>query len=537
MRRLLALVAIFASLSVLPAARAQQSTPPSDTATPPPGPTYTLHRNIPLVVLDGVALDPQGRVVTNLQKSDFTVTEDNVPQRIRNFDIPGQNTPPPDVTIESTADLERLAPRAPVNIILLDEFNTRFEDMAFARYSLKKWLESQPLKLDTPSMLIAVDLQHFKVLRDYTQNKDEILNALDNHFAANPWQLHQITWSAEQFGTAHLALRQVAEATTGHAGPKNMIWLGRGFPTRFLAHHGIDTGKTRGTTTQHTINELREARVTLYTIDPAGVMIDPGDYGWEARDFAPFGGDPRFEALAVATGGRSLHGNNDVKAEIATSIQDGANLFTLTYVPANDNNSDKFRRVKVTIDRPGITFVTRPGYFPFTTAHAAKDGSIDGRLAAEMVSAGSNNMEYDAVAFTATANPADAHDISIHMDGHGISYYIPRDETKPRHTRIIVVATTFDKKNKELKRQGSTYDFVAKDAPRSGHITTPLDFEFKLAPDSKATRVRFVVRVEASARMGTADLELAPGATASSAKVDAGTEPSTPAAPTPPPAS
>jgi VWFA-related protein len=535
MRRLLALAVLFAPLSLLLAAQAQQpaTDAPAQTTAPAPAP-YVLHRNVSLVFLDGVALDPQGRVVTDLKQSDFQVTEDGEPQKIRNFEEPGKNTPSPDVTIDSTADLDRLAPRAPVNIVLLDEFNTRFEDMAFARYSLKKWLEKQPTKLDTPTMLIAVSLEHFTVLRDYTQSKDEIITALDKHFVAYPWHLQSITWTPELFGTAHLALRQVAEATAGHQGPKSMIWLGRGFPTIGLRTHAVDTGRTLHTTTQHTIDELRDARVTLYTIDPAGVMIDPGVYGQEARDFAPFGGDPRFQALATATGGRNLYGRNDVDKEIDSSIRDGASLYTLTYVPANDDNPGKFRKIKVTIDRPGITFVTRPGYFPTTQPHVGKDGSLGNRLSAEMAGAGSSNMEFDAVEFTTTVSPTDTNNIGVHLNGHGISYYIPKDESKPRHTRLIVLATTFDKKNKELKRQANMYDFVAPDAPHIGHITNPLNFDFKLKPDSKATHVRFVVRVEASGRMGTADLALTPGATASSAKVDATSVPTPPAASTPP---
>ena len=188
----------------------------------------------------------------------------------------------------------------------------------------------------------------------------------------------------------------------------------------------------------------------------------------------------------------------------------------------------------VTIDRPGITFVTRPGYFPVTEPHVGKDGTLGPRLAAEMVGAGSNNMEYDAVEFTATVSPADPNNIGVHLNGHGISYYIPKDESKPRHTRLVVLVTTFDKKNKELKRQANVYDFVAPDAPHIGHITNPLNLDFKLPPDSKATHARLVVRVEASGRMGTADFPLTPGATASSAKVDATSTSPPPPASTPP---
>ena len=112
--------------------------------------TYTIQRAARLVVLDMVVTDAKGHLVKELKKEDFHVEEAGEPQEILNFEAAGARAPDPEVTINSTADLDRLAPRAPVNIILLDEFNTRFEDMAFARYSLKKFLEKQPDKLTTP---------------------------------------------------------------------------------------------------------------------------------------------------------------------------------------------------------------------------------------------------------------------------------------------------------------------------------------------------------------------------------------------------
>ena len=258
------------------AATPAQQPPPAAQPASEPNATNTIRRNISLVILDGVVVDQQGKPVTDLKREEFHITEDNETQQIRNFDAPGRFTPSPDITINSTADLDHLAPRAPVNIVLLDEFNTRFEDMAFARYSLKKWLEKQPDKLDTPTMLIAVDLQHFSVLQDYTQNKDAILNALDHHFVAYPWQAHQFSWIPERYTTALYSLRRVAEATIGHSGHKNMIWLGRGFPTLDYTRISVDGQSHVRSSVQQTVNELRDARVTLYTIDPAGLMVDPG---------------------------------------------------------------------------------------------------------------------------------------------------------------------------------------------------------------------------------------------------------------------
>src|ERR1700686_3218620 len=140
-----------------PAAAPQQSTeqpaqPTSQTPAGQPVPrpndaqatkdnngTFTIRQTARLVVLDMVVTDAKGNIVTDLKRDDFHVTELNEPQTILNFEEAGSHLLKPEININSTADLDRVAPRAPVNIILLDEFNTHFEDMAFARYSLKKY--------------------------------------------------------------------------------------------------------------------------------------------------------------------------------------------------------------------------------------------------------------------------------------------------------------------------------------------------------------------------------------------------------------
>jgi len=326
--------------------------------------TYTFHSNVPLVILDVVVTDSHGTPVTDLTRADFHVEENKDPQTILNFEQAGARVPSPAVNIDSTAALDQAAPQAPVQIIVLDEFNTRFEDMAFARYSLKKFLQKQPGKLSTPTMLIAVDLRHFTVLHDYTQNKDDIINALNRHFVAYPWQVHQSAWVAERYATAFITLRRVAQAVMGHPGHKNMIWIGRGFPHYNLVNAPIDTTNRLNNAVQDCVNVLRDARVTLYTIDPAGVMIDPGKYGQDAADLDPLGGNYQFAELARATGGAALYGRNDVDTEINTAIRDGASFYTLTYRPTNSSlDPSKFRKIAVTLNRPGLKVLTRQGYF------------------------------------------------------------------------------------------------------------------------------------------------------------------------------
>ena len=511
-----------------PSAVPQQSTeqPTQPTSQTPPGQpaprpndaqatkdnngTFTIRQTARLVVLDMVVTDAKGNIVTDLKRDDFHVTELNEPQTILNFEEAGSHTLKPEFNIEFTADLDRVAPRAPVNIILLDEFNTHFEDMAFARYSLKKYLEREPGKLSTPTMLIAVNLQHFTVLRDYTQNKDEILSALDHHFVAYPWQAHQGAWIGERYATAFLTLRRVAEAVVGHPGHKNMIWIGRGFPARPFGV-SLDTDNRVENAVQECVNELRDARVTLYTIDPAGLQVNPGVYGAGAAFDDPFGGNYEFNRLAKATGGRTLYGRNDVDAQIGTAIRDGSSFYTLTYRPQTPaTNLNKFYRIKVTVDRPGLTVTTREGYYLQFGPGRIDPVKPSRRLLSDLAAADSSTMAYDGVPMTLEASPTDPYSFTIHVAGRGLAWTYATD-TEPRHAEVVLLVSTFDKKDKEVKRDAKVIKVSAPaSVPPTGRLLRNLDVNYKLDRNPKAVRARFVVRVTASGRIGTADAVLGP---------------------------
>ncbi|MGD1105896.1 MAG: VWA domain-containing protein [Terracidiphilus sp.] len=481
------------------------NTPSTPTA---PNSGYTLRTISRLVVLDVVVVDKKGKVVKDLSRDDFKVDEEGEPQTVLNFELAGAHTPDQQLSIESTADLDRLAPRAPVDIILLDEFNTRFEDMAFARYSLKKFLDKQPDKLPEPTMLIAVDLEHFTVLRDYTQNKEELIKALDHHFAAYPWQMHQAAWVSERYATAFITLRRVAQAVIGHPGHKNMIWIGRGFPALHFASLEIDSANRIESAVQDCVNVLRDARVTLYTIDPAGVQVNPGVYGGDSA-VDPFGGNYEFNQLAKATGGRTLFGRNDVDMEIGTAIQDGSSFYTLTYRPTNTSyDPRKFRHIKVTLSRPDLSVITRAGYYLERGPGRVDAANPSRRLMTDLVAADTSTMVYDGVHIDVAASPTDPEQFVIHVDGHNLAWTTATD-TEPRHSEVILMVSTYDKKGNELKRAAEVLRASAPPTvPPTGRLLRDMNLQYKLDYNPKAVRARFTVRVDASGRIGTADVQL-----------------------------
>jgi len=513
---------------VSPPAQQPPSLPPQETApgtaagsTPAQssGGAYTIQRTVRLVVLDMLVTDAKGNVVSDLKQQDFHVEEAGGVQDIQTFEQAGEHTPDPQISIGSTADLDRLAPRAPVNIILLDEFNTRFEDMAFARYSLKKYLEKQPAKLTAPTILIAVNLEKFTVLHDYTQSKDEILIALESHLVAYPWQQEQGAWVGERYATAFITLRRVAEAVMGHPGHKNVIWIGRGFPSLNFARVSVNTQDHIESAVRSCVNILRNARITLYTVDPAGVMLHPNEYGGGPLANDPFGGNYQFSLLAKATGGTALYGRNDVDAEIDTAIHDGASFYTLTYRPNNPTSDvKKFRKIKVTVDRPGLTVTTREGYYTTAAPEPVDPENPSRRLIADLVAAETSTMVYDGVPISLMSSPSDPDSYTVHVDAKGLTWS-PATDTQPRQANLIMMVTTFDSKGKELKRDARSFGVNAPPTvPPSGRLERSVDINYKIDHDPKAVRARFVVRVTSSSRIGTADVVLGQNAGANTQK-------------------
>jgi VWFA-related protein len=487
----------------------------------PQGATPDLTVDARIVVLDVVVTDKAGHLVDGLAKGDFTVFEDRTPQTIDSFEGPEQHRVAPDLgaaAIQSTADLAKV-PNAPVTVLVLDELNTRFEDMSFARYALEKYLNGQPAVLKQPTALIAATNTKFQLLQDFTLSRQTVLAALKGHFPEYPWRLAQSGKSgpgaAERLAMSLGSIEQIAQATSGHRGRKNVIWVGRGFPAVNTQDSTQQEAAVVEQAVRHAIDVMRDARITLTTIDPTAntsAIVDIEtpedlDIAENANGSDPMAGDVNFELLAPATGGRVYRSRNDVDAEIATGIRDGGNYYTLSYTPTNRSDAAQpYRRIHITIDRPGLTATTRNGYYiqpsapvPNATTAALKQ-SLD-KIAFDLGSAANSSLVYTGLKLTAHRVAAQPNTFAVDINAGDLS--MQQQAGEDGQAEITLMVASFNRQNKMIAHQiQETTALIQAGAgsPRSA------EFRIQTAIPAEATRVRVIARDTVSGKVGTADL-------------------------------
>jgi hypothetical protein len=123
-------IAVFAQTPAAPSSASSQQSPAAGYAAP------LFNASTRNVVLDAVVTDKKGSVVTGLTRNDFAVREDNGPQQIQSFDA-----------VTAGASTEAATPHT---ILLVDELNTRFEDMAYTRYSVNLLLHHMASNSTSP---------------------------------------------------------------------------------------------------------------------------------------------------------------------------------------------------------------------------------------------------------------------------------------------------------------------------------------------------------------------------------------------------
>jgi len=333
-------------------------------AQQPSADTPTIRVTSRLVFLDVTVLDKKGRpVVKGLTKDDFTITDDKKPQRIFSFEAPEIHV------VDANATDDNPTGKAPVTIFVLDLLNSKFEDFAYIRYMVRKYLAAQPTRLSSPAELMVVGNNSLEMVQSYTRSKADLLYALDHVPAALPYKEMNGSFMGERFGQSIDALQQIALQNKGVPGRKNIVWVGHGGPSIYTVSLPPSDVDALNGYVHDTTNMLVESRVSLFVIYPGlqvtgpSLTVSESEAGIDIGDDDPFAGNINFGVFVNETGGKLFYNRNDINTEIKQSEELGSEYYTLTYQPPEGDADGKFRRIRVTLRNADLRVVTKAGYF------------------------------------------------------------------------------------------------------------------------------------------------------------------------------
>jgi VWFA-related protein len=499
--------------------------------------TQTLHVTARLVVLDVTVTDAKGNFVPGLDRSQFTVTEGGAAQTVRSFEGPQAHTMPEEsvgkMVVRSSKDLESIG-RAPLTILVLDERNTPFHDVAYARQTVEKYLKAQPEVLGSPTMFVATSALHrFTVIHDYTQSRAELLAALSKH--GNEGDITSLnTISQARRDPAAVGLNQVvaplvqiADSVRDLPGRKNIVWIGYGYPPVPTEHLSKQQSEAVQTMLHDVTDRLLRARVTLNIIDPEGTvahdisttdvvyqdvaarMVDAGALGSSAsfgQELGPFSGAFSFEKFATASGGHLIKGRNDIESLVERTTQDGAKYYTLTYTPTSASEATQgFRKIRVVMKNPALTARTREGYFGGSVAVdkvTVGEKKQANPLEFDLVSAAQNELTYTAL--HVIAGPA-AKGVAVRVRAQDLSW--DAQPTEARKAEVTAFVVYYDKDGKNLGQHAKEMTISLR-AEDKVNMSSMVAADVEYAIPAGTSRVRVVIRDGSTGRLGTADLKM-----------------------------
>jgi len=312
------------------------------------------------ITLDVVVSDKSGKPVPGLQQQDFTLLDNKEPNKILSFDAiqAGAATPEPPVEV----------------MLLVDEVNTSFRGVSYARQQIEKFLQRDNGQLERPLSLVFLSDSG---IRTTSTSRDG--NVLAGEMNQNEAGLRIIGRDQGIYGATDRiqlslhALEQFADYESTKPGRKLVIWISPGWP--LLSGPRVElTSKQQDALFKNIValsDAMRQSRITLYSIDPLGMSDSGGlrallyeNYVKGVKKASQVNiGNLALQVIAEQSGGRALQYNNDIAAEIASSIADTNAFYVLTFDGLPGDGPNEYHALQVKIDKPGLTARTRAGYY------------------------------------------------------------------------------------------------------------------------------------------------------------------------------
>jgi VWFA-related protein len=394
---------------------------------------YTFKSQAELVLVNVSVRDRNGNVVRDLKPEDFTILEDNKPQKVASFDIENMQNAPSTQAVAAAQQVNLLSTPAkkatavPANstlsaeaqaikdrrliILFFDLSAMEPDEIERSAQAAQNYVDKQMQPAD---LVAVVSLANSIVLnQDFTCDRAQLKKALasfnlgagagfeegsvgttegtpDN---ANSFTVDDTEYNIFNTDRRLEAIRSVALQVASVPQEKALIYFSSG-----MDRTGIENESELRSAT----NAAVLANMTIYTMDIRGLQaLPPGGAAQNAslRGVSPYNGQSTLNdlnsnfttqetlvSLSVDTGGRAYLDSNDFTQVFRGVQQDMDMYYLLGYHSTNTTRDGKFRRITVRINRPGLKLEYRKGYYAAADFKHSNKDDRERRLQEELAS-------------------------------------------------------------------------------------------------------------------------------------------------------
>ena len=505
---------------------------------------YTFKAKAELVLVNVSVRDAGGNLVRDLKPEDFTVLEDNKPQKIATFDV--ENTENvPRVPVEqvnlmtgparknrgiAAATSELAAQESAIKdrrliVLFFDTSAMEPDEIERSATAAEKYLDKQMSPADLVSIVSLGSA--IMVNQDFTADREKLRAVLqslnvgagvgyelgstgttegtpDN---ANSFTVDDTEYNI--FNTDHRlqAIHAIADQLASVPQKKSLIYFSSGMQR---------TGVENQSELRAATNAAVLANMSIYTLDIRGLQaLPPGGEAQNAslRGTSPYSGQSQINALnsnfqtqetlvtlAADTGGKAFLDSNDFGRVFKGVQDDTAMYYLLGYHSTNTSRDGKFRRITMRLNRPGLKLDYRRGYYAEADYQHSNKEDRERQLTDELMSElpSTDLPVYLATGYFRVSDNRFYVPVSLIVPGSEIPFVTAKDQDK---ATLDILGLVTDEKKLPAGQIRDTVKLAVNTANDVRRKNVQYDTGMTLTPGKYHLKV--VVRENQSGRMGS----------------------------------
>ncbi|MGC1453154.1 MAG: VWA domain-containing protein [Candidatus Sulfotelmatobacter sp.] len=508
---------------------------------------YTFRVQSDLVLVNVTVRDKNGNIVRGLKPEDFTILEDNKPQKAVSFDVENVDAVPNQGVTETkpltTPPTEQTSPATTGRAASADQFKDRrlivlfFDLSAMEPDEIDRAATSAEHYVDTqmaPADLVSIVSLGSALLvnQDFTADH-ELLKKQLRAFGTGSGQGFEEGSTGTTEGTPDTgqpftaddteynifntdrrleALRSVAEKLSHLQQKKSLIYFSSGMDR---------TGIENQSELRAAINAAVRSNLAIYTMDLRGLqaLVAGGEaQNASLRGTSAYSGQSMINALnsnfttqeslvtlASDTGGRAFLDSNDFSQVFQGVQQDTSTYYLLGYRSSNPARDGRYRRIAVKVNLAGVKVDYRRGYYaPADYRHSTKEDKelqLQEELASELPTT-DLPLYLSTAYFRLEANKFFI-PVSLVVPGSEIPFTRTSDRDK---ATLDVIGIVLDNQKHPVTQVRDTVNLAIDTSSEVRKKNVQYDTGLSLPPGKY--HLKFVVRENQTGRMGSFETDL-----------------------------